>query len=365
MLTPSGLLVGFAFKAFAADETTLYVVNVCGHDSVGLPLARSMNTVDESYVEHNGVDNLIIPISVSEPRRASKGDFAFCIDVVVHTMLIEKCTPAHHLYRHLTEKLLVLAMEWVQTECGVQLLRQGCCVLSNPFYYSDVQKEEKSMDRVMKMAAELLKAQTEASSTEENKNSTFLPNELNLKNDTSKGTKKPLIQEVIASPGLKKGFLNNKNTRLYGPEGSAEGTGKTPDPLAHIPESLRNKCRIIDTRALDQTPSATSDAQHVPAAVKTEATESQATAASPSAAVRGSAAFKALSFDQAAGKLMVRFAVPEEFTSLRDVDLSATANTLEIDGAVTQLPVCIDADGVRAKFVKASRTLVVTCPTNV
>ena len=54
---------------------------------------------------------------------------------------------------------------------------------------------------------------------------------------------------------MKKGFLSaggkGENAELY-PDGSAEGIPKPGehDPLGHIPESVRNKCHVIDTGAL-------------------------------------------------------------------------------------------------------------------
>ena len=63
--------------------------------------------------------------------------------------------------------------------------------------------------------------------------------------------------------------------------------------------------------------------------------------------------------------LTVRFDVPPDVVSLRDVDLSVTENVLEINGVATQLPVPIVVDGVRARFVKSSRTLVINFPIDV
>ncbi|KPI89745.1 hypothetical protein ABL78_1125 [Leptomonas seymouri] len=362
MLTPSGLLVGFAYKALAVDETTLYVVNVCGHDSVGLPLARSMNAVGDNYIEHNGVDNLIIPISVGDPKPTTKGEFAFCIDVVVHTILIKKCISGHHLYQHLTEKLLNLSMEWVQRECGIQLLRKGCAVLGNPYYFASVKADMESLEKAMKMAAELLKSKEDQDREGDEVVSQHLPDALKMKSNKPKESTKPLIQEVIASPGIKKGFLNSGSVRLYGPGGSSEGSGKAPDPLAHIPESLRSKCKIIDTRNMEQSLGQAAPSLEMPAATSTSQPKK---AQEESTVHRGNltnSQWKEVSFEQTDNTLVVRFTVPDGIASLRDVDLSATANALEINGVVTQLPVMVITDGVRAKFVKASRMLVVTCP---
>lgn len=362
MWTQSGLLIGFAYKALAADKKTLYVVNVCGHDSVGLPLARSMNTVDDNYIEHHGVDNLIIPISVSEPKPTSEGDCAFCVDVVVHTVLIKKCTPKHHLFQHLTEKLVTLSVEWVQSECGVQLLRGSCIIFGNPFYFSDVKDDKQSIEQVVKMAAELLKREDQncASKAEA---SPQLPDALNLKKDV-KESKKPLVQEVIASPGIRKGFLNG-NVQLYGPEGSSEGVGKVADPLAHIPESLRSKCKIVDTRNMSRSLNQSAKSQDVsplPSDVPVGTPNKEVVGCGDS---RARTCWRCASFERKETMLTVRFDVPPDVVSLRDVDLSVTENVLEINGVATQLPVPIVVDGVRARFVKSSRTLVINCPIDV
>lgn len=360
MLTPSGLLIGFAFQAYAADESTLYVVNVCGHDSVGPPLAKSMNPVDDTYIEHNGIDNLIVPISVSEPKRLSTGGFTFCIDVVVHTLLIKKCVSGHHLYQHLTEKLLVLSIEWVQTECGVQLLRQSCLLLGDPYYYSDVKRAVKSEDEILRMAAELLKEKKKPQRSEKELTS-HLPDALNVSKDGMRVSSRPLIQEVVASPGLKKGFLKNGSAKLYGPHGSSEGSGKTPDPLSHIPESLRSKCKIIDTRDLDRpcdVLTASADVSATPGGLPRNKV-SDALTGSPMEYEQDE--WRKGTVEQRESMLVVYFTVPDDVLTISDIDLSVSDKALGIDGVVTQLPVSIVTDSVRAKFVKRTRRLSVTC----
>lgn len=356
MLTCSGLLIGFAFAAESADETTTYIVNVCGHDSVGLPLARNMDAGTADYVEHHGIDNLIVPISVSEPQRTRSPEYAFCVDVVVHTLLIKKCTRGHHLFEHLTEKLLRLALEWIQTECGVQLLSRTCRLVGNPFYFAERSDAPKSVSDFMKLAADVLQKKSEvatAASTVQDP----IPDALNLAKSEAPTRRQPLIQEVVSTPGIRKGFLTGGGARLYGPEGSKEGTGKAPDPLAHIPQSLRDKCRVIDTRNLGELGGVSAPASMDPSASKAALSAARTQAPAASLASRWSDC----SFEQKDGKIVARFAVPDSFTSLHDVELSATRDALEIDGTVTRLPVPIVTDDVKARFVKSTRSLVVTC----
>ncbi|KAG5480951.1 hypothetical protein LSCM4_06522 [Leishmania orientalis] len=360
MLTSSGLLVGFAFTAKTADESSTYIVNIGGHDSVGLPLARSMNTVEADYVEHHGVDNLIIPISVSEPKEAKGGEYAYCVDVVVHTLLINKCRPEHHLFQHLTEKLVALSIEWVRKECGVELLLRTCRIAGNPFYFSDTISTSESMTELIKHAADLLQMKS-SSSEPRTEGQDIIPDALNLVKAQVPERKQPLIREVVSGPAIKKGFLVDGNARLYGPNGSCEGSGKVPDPLAHIPQSLREKCRIIDTRNMDQPsvlPRKTPNSD-----VETSKVHPSSTVGIPNAEAqrKSESDWSRFSVERTEGRLVVKFSVPENVTSLRDIDLSATRDTLEINGSVTQLPVPIVTDEVRAKFVKATRILVVTC----
>ncbi|KAG5480618.1 hypothetical protein LSCM1_06322 [Leishmania martiniquensis] len=364
MLTASGLLIGFAFAAKTADESSSYIVNICGHDSVGPPLARSMNTVEDDYVEHHGVDNLIIPLSVSEPKETKSRDYAYSVDVVVHTLLIKKCRPGHHLFQHLTEKLVALSIEWVQKECGVQLLLRTCRIAGNPFYFSDIIDTSESMAEFVKHAADLLqmKSASTESRAEEDEN---IPDALNLAKAQVPERKQPLIREVVPSQAIKKGFLVDGNARLYGPDGSCEGSGKRPDPLSHIPPSLREKCRIIDTRNMGQlsvVPPKTPNSDG-----KASKPHSSSAPGTSNAGPRGKneANWSRFVIERTEGNLIIRFSLPENVVSLRDIDLSATTGTLEINGSVTQLPVPIVADEVRAKLVKATRTLVVTCPIDV
>ncbi|CBZ25818.1 conserved hypothetical protein [Leishmania mexicana MHOM/GT/2001/U1103] len=360
MLTASGLMVGFAFAASTVDESCSYVVNVCGHDSVGLPLARSMNAVDAEYVEHHGVDNLIIPISVSEPKETKSGDYAYCVDVVVHTLLIKKCCPGHRLLQHLTEKLVTLSIEWIRNECGVQLLPRSCRIAGNPFYFGDTVDTSKSVASIIEQAAGLLQRKSSSSDSRKDEQDT-IPEALNLLKAQVPECKQPLIREVISTPGIKKGFLVDGNARLYSPEGSSEGSGKAPDPLAHIPESLRERCQIIDTRRMEEL---TAPPAKTPKSVdKTPSLHTSGTVAAPTSEPKrkDEANWTRFSIERTGEKVIIRFLVPDSVGSLHDIDLSATKDTLEINGSVTQLPVPIVTDDVRAKFVKATRILIVTC----
>lgn len=60
--------IGFAFKVNTVNELTRFIVNVYGNDDVGLPLARNMNAIDDTYLDRFGIENLVIPISVSEAK---------------------------------------------------------------------------------------------------------------------------------------------------------------------------------------------------------------------------------------------------------------------------------------------------------
>ncbi|GET88037.1 hypothetical protein, conserved [Leishmania tarentolae] len=360
MLTATGLLVGFAFSASTADESAIYIVNVCGHDSVGLPLARSMNTVDSEYVDNHGVDNLIIPICVSEPKETKSGEYKYCVDVVVHTLLIKRCSPGHHLLQHLTERLVTLSIEWIRNECGVQLLPRSCQIAGNPFYFADTFGPSKSMASIIEHATELFQRKSSSSDSQKGEQVT-IPDALNLMKKQAPERKQPLIREVISTPAIKKGFLANGNARLYGPDGSSEGSGKTLDHLAHIPQSLREKCRIIDTRNMEEfTPP---PAKTVKSVDKAPNMHFSGMAAKPASdpQKKDEPNWSRFSVERTGEKIIVRFLVPDSVSSLHDIDLSATKDTLEINGSVTQLPVPIVTDDVRAKFVKATRTLVVTC----
>ncbi|SYZ64949.1 pre-RNA_processing_PIH1/Nop17 (plasmid) [Leishmania braziliensis MHOM/BR/75/M2904] len=358
MLTAAGLLVGFAFAANTADECSTFVVNLCGHDSVGAPLARSMNAVDAEYIAHHGVDNLIIPISVSEPKKTKREDYAYCVDVVVHTLLIKMCTPQHHLFQHLTEKLVRLAIEWIRNECGVQLLPRTCRIAGNPLYFSDTVGIP--VDEITKEAINLFQRKSSSSESHKEEQNT-IPDVLNLMKSHVPEPKQPLVCEVISTPGIKKGFLVNGSARLYGPDGSGEGSGNAPDPLGHIPQSLRDKCQIIDTRSMEQLPCLPVQTLKPDDKTPKLHPSSMLVASTTKPKGKDEGNWSRFSIEHIEEKVVIRFLVPDTVASLRDIDLSATTDTLEINGNVIQLPVSIVTDDVRAKFVKATRMLIVTC----
>lgn len=359
MIAPSGLDVGFAFKAKAKDGTSLFIVNVCGHDSVGFPLARNMNEVDQDYIQRYGVDNLIIPISVSEPKKTKDPDYSYCIDVVVHTFLVQMCVKGSHLYEHLIEKLSCLAIEWIQKECGVQLILSSCQLMGNPLYYSEVLPGERAIEDMLHMAQKLFTAGQKTSGAPPEADN--IPDELRLNNEKA-SKKKPVIQEVISTPGMKKGFLSNGGVQLYGPEGTIEGSGKAPDPLAHIPESLLKRCQVIDTRGMEGGATGSGIANIESAPTSAAATTEESCFDSTKDANRP-LEWPVMSMVRADNKIIVRFSAPNGTASLSDACLSISNNCIELNGYETKVPEKLDPDNVQAKFVKSTRTLVVTCQT--
>ncbi|EPY21844.1 hypothetical protein STCU_01241 [Strigomonas culicis] len=342
---------GFSFRASATDATTVFAVNVCGHSSVGLPLTRNMNEITEDYVDLHGVDNLIIPISVGEPRQMEKNkdNINFVVDVVVHPCLTKRCVVSFKLHEHLVTRLIALSIEWIKQECGVTLGERGCGLLGVR-YYGKKQSgvgAKVAMEKLKDMLSELNK-----NSAVSEQNSSLPPDlTVSVSEPSESKEKKVMVQELPQGKGIKRGFLNG-STQLYDSKGSSECTGKTPDPLAHIPQSLRDKCKIIDTR----------DAQFTQENRNVEkAPEKKNIRAPPSVTETPKIKCAVDSIDYGSSAVVVSFRVPESCNGMKDLDLEVTSKTVEVNGCVAGLSTSIDPDNVRAKYIKSTKLLVVTC----
>lgn len=371
---------GFCFSAVALDGATKVVVNVCGHDSVGGPLAKNMSPVAEDYIEQRGVDNLIIPISVSSPIELDKGaPYSYRIDVVVHTSLAKRCVREHHFFEHYVARLTELAVKWVKEECGMTLVPASCTYLGSFLWDKGSGKGKAgSPPDVLKATERMLRALEEAAESErrDSRVNGDLPDRPELPADLKVRTpsatlEKPgrsLVQEVVKNPGIKRGFLLSGNASLYDEGGSPEGEGKQPDSLAHIPKSIRDKCKIIDLRGVEK--GTIQEAAH-----KEKAPEGGtriATSAVPSATADVAPPFPEPHKSEPLWKLeavstfddfaVIRVVTSQALKGASEVNLTVSGTDVDVDDFHYTFHRTVDDEKVKAKFVKSSRTLVLTCP---
>jgi hypothetical protein len=447
MPPPKGVEIGYALKTMAIDGATKVFINICGHPSVGLPLTRSMDPIPSpEYLDVHGVDNLVIPISVGDPDFFNASDAhaqkMVIIDVVVHVELTRRAAAGTNPRRDdLVSKLSTLAVQWVQQEAGLQIDKRTIKRLENVKYKERPKRpqprvgepldpkeaqqlEERIMRRTEDLYQNLLKesesmAHLSAVPPTEQGAGLCLPSELkvNTASNPPLGSKRaPMIVELGNSekktPLIKKGFLNNAKTHLYGEEGTPEGVlpEGAGDPLGHIPKSLREKCKIIDTcigaeakpvpappeisgeeflsqlSAVDAAMRGTdpNDARKMmrammneanslrekesrpvcPTSVAVQHVENGATVENdePLVAPSEASGWSAASV-QEGSTLVIRLSCPPEVVRIADIDLNIDETRIDVDNGafVYTLPVHIVVDSAKAKYVKATRTLIVTC----
>lgn len=432
---------GFFFSAVGGDGATKFVVNICGHASVGWPLARNMTPIPDDYLDHAGLDNLIIPISVGEPQKLEK-EFDYGINVVVHPCLTKRVKKSFPLCPHYVQKLTALSLEWILKECGVKLLEQSFALLGIQKEYpftcikggrdtiendvikaaaaaaaSLVSEDLSSLRPPLRPAAAFCLGAPCGGDNSNNSNANapptlHIPEKLQLHPQTSSSTasteeRRTLVKEVVQEKGIKKGFLSDAKESLYGAEGTKEGCGKKPDPLAHIPESLRKRCLVIDTRnkpsqAIGGKKGGNTSCEREGSARNGYGSSTQLTTRSASAqwlrspvspiisgTSEGGAAvkeavtmrnpipfsgeqapslevqessWKGMKIEEKDGKVVVTFQSPEHITSMADVVLEVTSSTIFLDGKAFSLSRPIEPDNVKGKFVKSKKKLIITCP---
>lgn len=426
---------GFFFSAFGDNGSTKFVVNICGHESVGWPLARNMTPVPDDYLDTLGLDNLIIPIAVEQPKKL-KNDFDYGINVVVHSCLAKRITRSFHFCNHYIQKLTTLSLEWIQKESGVKLLPRTCKLLGIKKKYSLMNsslEECASPEEVMKAAAAAAASfvsedysalpQNElravdspfasASTTGSSPTKTAaiqLPKELQLDTSASRTCayperKKPLVKEILQEKGIKKGFLADAKKSLYGEEGTKEGCGKVPDPLAHIPESLRKRCVVIDARH-ENNPTVVEKKENMqkkvgsdpsfknnpisfvgssmqnentnresstvfsapPSELNSVMTVNEVPSAVSSCSITEHTSkasqwgWMQISVEEGINKIVATFQSPECVRSMKDVSLEVTADKLFLDKESFSLSRSIDVDNVQARFIRSRKELVISCP---
>ncbi|RNF26773.1 uncharacterized protein Tco025E_01008 [Trypanosoma conorhini] len=345
---------GFCFEALAADNETMVVVNVCGNSSVGRALAKNMEEVSETHLDEYGVDNLVIPIAVGPAERCDGGQYSFTIDVVIHPSLTSRCTPSHRLFDHYILRLTSLAIEWILQECGMRLNPRSCRLIPDKKYFQNGKENVNQL--LSKIAKAMEKEATTVPADESKAGGISLPSKLQLDGSRKKEEAKPspLIKEMPQGAGIRKGFLHD--VRLYGAGGSSEGKLPLADPLFHFPEQLRKRCQVIDTRQ-GGTGVTHGSASAEPGPVKAKSKSV------PLNMTEGSQIqWEVQAVDCSERELVVRLRPPPHVTSMRDVELTASPDAIEIDETVVRLPRRIKVDNVAAKFVKSSKIMVLTCP---
>eukprot|EP00796_Vickermania_ingenoplastis_P012346 gene12346-8474_t len=366
---------GFFFSSYGGNESTTFVVNVCGHDSVGWPLARNMDPIAEKYLDEVGLDNLIIPISVSEPKKCPS-EYDFSINVVVHSCLTTRIRKSFRLCAHYVEKLTQLSILWIKQECGIQLIEKSCKLLGLQKGYH-LKTKESELDQIARAASEVA-AKLMEKQVSESQERTDIPKELQINNISKGDTRKPLIKEVVEEKGIKKGFLTGEKSRLYGPEGSKQGSGKTPDPLWHIPESLRNKCTIIDTRDMSvkgpkegencpvtQQGSSTGGGPHAvsqpllsPVCESTiQPGQSNNNSDLSNTVPKDPETWKLVETREEERQIVLSFNVPAHIASMEGVDLEVEPLQVSLDGVVFPIAQEVDPEKVKAKFLKSKKRL--------
>ncbi|KAG8342777.1 putative pre RNA processing PIH1 Nop17 [Trypanosoma vivax] len=352
MLSTTKIEPGFCFESKAFDEKTLCVVNVCGHDSVGRALAKNMEVIPDSYLDDYGLDNLIIPISVGQPRKLSK-KYDISIDVVVHSSLVQRCVKSNRLFDHYVTRLTTLAIDWILQEAGIRLNTRTCRLIPGKKYFeSDTYNISQKLSEIAKTIEMGMKGELneQKDSSVEALESKFRCTNQQISSETKRS---PLITEVPASTGIKKGFLND--ARLYGADGSSECSKPPPDPLMHIPEGLRKKCQIVDTRKLEN-----GSSLPLKSPLSMSTSNDQPTCAGSLA--KPISEWSVESLNQVGGEIVIHLKPPNFVKSIKDVDLEASPECIDINKTTVSLPCRIDVNGVSAKFLKSSMVLVVRCP---
>ena len=249
-------------------------VNVCSHPRIDPVCGANLLPVSEEHLDTWGLGNARVPLLVG-PTRAmldSDGRDATAVDVLFHPAVVRRALTGGKSVtkEHFRDYLMDIATKNILEDHGIALA-PGRTVPLEVAKYKGPSGENKDNTHAFPVFPEgeaapsppeepaPMTATSERSSPSSSLSSSSgrASSGSSVRSESRNAT--PASDARASSTrarSMKKGFLSaggkGENAELY-PDGSAEGIpkpGEQYDPLGHIPESVRNKCHVIDTGAL-------------------------------------------------------------------------------------------------------------------
>ena len=249
-------------------------VNVCSHPRIDPVCGANLQPVSEEHLDTWGLGNARVPLLVG-PTRAmldSDGRDATAVDVLFHPAVVRRALTGGKSVtkEHFRDYLMDIATKNILEDHDIALA-PGRTVPLEVAKYKGPNGENKDNTHAFPVfpegGAEPSPPEEPAPMTATSERSSPSSSLSSSSGGASSGSS-VRSQSRNATPAsdarasstrarsMKKGFLSaggkGESAELY-PDGSAEGIpkpGEQYDPLGHIPESVRNKCHVIDTGAL-------------------------------------------------------------------------------------------------------------------
>ena len=249
-------------------------VNVCSHPRIDPVCGANLQPVSEEHLDTWGLGNARVPLLVG-PTRAmldSDGRDATAVDVLFHPAVVRRALTGGKSVtkEHFRDYLMDIATKNILEDHDIALA-PGRTVPLEVAKYKGPNGENKDNTHAFpvfpEVGAEPSPPEEPAPTTGTSEGSSPSSSLSSSSGRARCGSSEP-SQSRNATPAsdarasstrarpMKKGFLSGggkgESAELY-PDGSAEGIpkpGEQYDPLGHIPESVRNKCHVIDTGAL-------------------------------------------------------------------------------------------------------------------
>lgn len=248
ILTPEPGFVVKTYKtaAQAYEPSGKVFVNICSSAIVERPCGATFQAVSDDHLDNKGLSNLRLPLLVGPARHLqdSSGHPAVAVDVIYHPCVVQRALLGSHQHppEHFKDYAVDLALKNVAEEWNLKVERTNYQILGKAKY-----KGPPGETPGRTHSFPITKRPSEKPET---------PKHEPLK------PKIEVIGEMTgksAKPIMKKGFFDNPNTfgaaaaeTLY-PDGSAEGIQEpgTGEAFNFLPESVRNKCHVVDPSQMD------------------------------------------------------------------------------------------------------------------
>mmetsp|Transcript_36636 Transcript_36636/g.114384 ORF Transcript_36636/g.114384 Transcript_36636/m.114384 type:complete len:381 (-) Transcript_36636:929-2071(-) len=257
-------------------------INLVMHDIVKMPVDVNMCEVAREHIAERGLSNLRVPLDVSDPRDTEdkRGDKATAIDVMFNTFLLDRAMHGQGEIEgvptriYFQQELASLAIKDVEDVLKVGIDRNNFKILKCNYKGGAKPEPFPYVEGAWDKQQESSKASTRkrATGASEGLTGPLSSNPPPIKKDDIAISEAIDADEICAvsttrkkpSNVVKKGFLMGDGAgKLYknddGTYGSNEQAGAIDSSeqmrqqqLAHLPESLRKKCAIVDTTKMSK-----------------------------------------------------------------------------------------------------------------
>ena len=260
MLVPEA---GFCFRGVRDKWTEAggkVFVNVCSHPRIDPVCGANLVPASEEHLDLWGLGNMRVPVLVGPVRdmKDREGRDATAVDVLFHPAVVHRALNGGKTVtkEHYRDYLIQIATKNINEDHGVVLAPARTELLPTARYKGPNGENSENTHAFPVFASDAEREMDQAATAPRGSGAPGKPiiEEVGTPSDRNRNTSASSSEGIRKGPVIKKGFFGASKTAEIYQDGSSEGIpkpGEQYDPLGHIPESVRTKCHVIDTGAVN------------------------------------------------------------------------------------------------------------------